>query len=78
MSQLLRDLIKAATEFPLAFHRPHLYNEEDFYTLLGVTKPHFSFLSGFLVEMRNTPSRIVQKALAIFLLKLRHNMSQVV
>jgi len=21
-------------EFPLASHRPHLYNEEDFYTLL--------------------------------------------
>ena len=63
--------------YPMAFHNYHLYTDSDFYMLVGVTKPQFLSLIPYISgDMRTSKARSVENALALFLMKLRHNTIQ--
>jgi len=64
-------------QYPLAFHNPELYSDKDFYMMVGLTKPQFSSLVPYLTgDMRTSQARSIENALALFLMKLRHNIPQ--
>jgi len=61
----------------LAFHSPELYSDEDFYMLVGLSKSDFLSLVPYLSgDMRTSRARSLENALALFLMKLRHNTTQ--
>ena len=63
--------------YPLAFHSPELYSDEDFYMLVGLSKSDFLSLVPYLSgDMRTSRARSLENALALFLMKLRHNTTQ--
>jgi len=63
--------------YPMAFHNHHLYTDSDFYMLVGESKSQFLSLVPYISgNMRTSKARSVENALALFLMKLRHNTSQ--
>jgi len=74
--QWFSDFESAKCPSDYAFECDHLYSDTDFYSLVGFTKSQFRFLLSYLSEMRNTHCRSKENALAMLLMKLRHNTTQ--
>lgn len=63
----------------LSFDDLKRYSDESFYLLVGTTKEQFEYLHQHVCcEINNTKTRSSRNALAIFLMKLRLNLSQAV
>lgn len=63
-------------ELPIDFSDPRRYTDLEYKLLLGVKREDFEILLGHCEGMRKSTNRTVRNSLAIFLMKLRLNVSQ--